>query len=216
MKHIYLIRHGRQDARDCNVNVELSKEGRAQASLLSERLATWHFDKMYSSVLIRAVETSDIINEHHHMDIERRPELNEIDWGDLTGMTIPDMYAEYDEFLKRRSRHDEDLRFPGGENCEDVCRRAVPVFREIERSDYESILIVTHGGAIRSLIAGLLGLKYSDYLAFGKVLENTSITELGYNEELGIYTLERLNDYAHLDGHPELCRGAWSIYSKKK
>ena len=51
MKHIYLIRHGRQDARDCNVNVELSREGRAQAALVGERLSSWHFDKMYSSVL---------------------------------------------------------------------------------------------------------------------------------------------------------------------
>ena len=216
MKHIYMIRHGRQDSKLCNVDVPLSPEGREQAELLAERLKDRHFDKIYSSVLLRAMETADIINAFHGMEIERRSELNEIDWGDLTGMSIPDMYEEYAEFLDERSRHCEDLRFPGGENCEDVCRRALPVFREIEESDYESILIVTHGGAIRSLISGLLGLRYSDYLAFSKVLENTSITEFRYDEKTRMYTLERLNDYAHLDGHPELCRGAWSIYSSQK
>ena len=186
-----------------------------QASLLSERLSTWHFDKMYSSVLTRAVETAELINVHHHMDIERRAELNEIDWGELTGMKIPVMLEEYGDFLDRRGSHTEDIRFPGGENCEDVCRRALPIFREIEESDYESILIATHGGTIRSLIAGVLGLRFSDYLAFGKVLENTSITEFCYDERLKVYSLERLNDYAHLEGHPELCRSAWSISSKK-
>ena len=187
-----------------------------QASLLSERLSTWHFDKMYSSVLTRAVETADLINVHHHMDIERRAELNEIDWGDLTGMKIPVMLEEYGDFLDRRGSHTEDLRFPDGENCEDVCRRALPIFREIEESDYESILIATHGGTIRSLIAGVLGLRFSDYLAFGKVLENTSITEFCYDERLKVYSLERLNDYAHLEGHPELCRSAWSIDPKSR
>lgn len=35
---LYLIRHGRQCSKLCNVDVDLSEEGYRQASLLGERL----------------------------------------------------------------------------------------------------------------------------------------------------------------------------------
>ena len=43
--NIYLIRHGRQNSTLCNVDVELSKEGREQADLLGKRLAENDFCK---------------------------------------------------------------------------------------------------------------------------------------------------------------------------
>ena len=60
--NIYLIRHGRQNSRLCNVDVELSKEGREQADLLGKRLEKYDIDAVYSSQLNRAKETADIIN----------------------------------------------------------------------------------------------------------------------------------------------------------
>ena len=46
---IYLIRHGRQCSKLCNVNVDLSQEGFRQAALVGERLAKKNIDKVYSS-----------------------------------------------------------------------------------------------------------------------------------------------------------------------
>lgn len=212
MKHIYLIRHGRQNAKECNVDVPLSPEGRIQAELLRDRLASFSFDKFYSSTLIRACETADIVNEKQKMDIERRSELNEIDWGDLTGQSIKEMYVEHGDFLFRRSLREQDMRFPGGENGEDVFRRAKVVFDEIAESPFRSILIVTHGGLIRAMIGGLLGIPFRFDLAFGKMLENTGITEFAFDEKTGMYTLERLNDASHLETHPELSRNSWGLY----
>ena len=60
---IYLIRHGRQNSPLCNVNVPLSDAGRRQAELLGERLKKESIDAVWSSDLIRARETADIINE---------------------------------------------------------------------------------------------------------------------------------------------------------
>ena len=59
---LYLIRHGRQSSRLCNVNVDLSPEGRRQAALLGHRLADWGIEVLYSSSLIRAVQTAEEIN----------------------------------------------------------------------------------------------------------------------------------------------------------
>ena len=50
---LYLIRHGRQSSRLCNVNVDLSPEPPSGA-LLGHRLADWGIEVLYSSSLIRA------------------------------------------------------------------------------------------------------------------------------------------------------------------
>ena len=73
---------------------------------------------------------------------------------------------------------------------------------------WKSIITVTHGGMIRSLIAGLLDLPFSSKLAFGESLENTSMTEFLYDTGTGLFSMETFNDYAHLFSHPELMRSA--------
>ncbi|MCI5502095.1 MAG: histidine phosphatase family protein, partial [Lachnospiraceae bacterium] len=57
---IYLIRHGRQNSTKCNVNVPLSEEGKLQSELLGERMKLYDVDALYSSELIRAVDTAKI------------------------------------------------------------------------------------------------------------------------------------------------------------
>ena len=59
---IYLIRHGRQCSKLCNVNVDLSQEGFRQAALVGERLVKKNIDKVYSSDYLRAVQTAQAAN----------------------------------------------------------------------------------------------------------------------------------------------------------
>ena len=58
---LILIRHGRQSSPLCNVNVDLSEVGRRQAELLAERLAGLAPDRIYTSALIRAKQTAEIL-----------------------------------------------------------------------------------------------------------------------------------------------------------
>ena len=206
MKHIYLIRHGKQDTDLFNEDADLSIVGTRQAELLREYLADYSFDKIYSSVLKRAVQTSDILNSNWNLEIERRAELNEMDWGDFTFCDIVSTTEANKAFFDRMTAGDEDIPYPNGENGEMAFRRALPVFKEIEKSHYESIMIVCHGGLIRSLLSGLLDIPFAKKIIFSKYLENTSVTELLFDENRNIYTLERLNDFTHLKGYPELQR----------
>ena len=206
MKHLYLVRHGNQNTNLFNEDADLSEKGRRQAELLRDRIRGWHFDKIYSSVLRRAVQTSDILNSSWHMDIERRAELNEMDWGRFTLCDIEKTNEEFRDFFDMMSRGDEDIPYPDGENGEMAFLRAYPVFSEIERSGFSSVLIVCHGGLIRSVLAGLLGIPFERKVIFSRYLENTSISELLYDEERHLYTLERLNDFNHLSPYPELQR----------
>ena len=200
---IYLIRHGRQDSGLCNVDVSLSKEGRQQAHLVGQRLKNYEINRVYSSNLKRAVETAGIIREE--LGFEERgnqqfPELRETDFGDMTGLS--------------------DLRIPGGENGKEVFERMYKkiddIVKEIieeaakdsgiQSSKDKQIVIVSHGGAIRCYLAGLLSMPFGKRFAIAKTMENTSITQVNYNLAHDNYTVEMINDYSHLAGHEELLR----------
>ena len=96
--NIYLIRHGRQNSRLCNVDVELSKEGREQADLLGKRLEKYDIDAVYSSQLIRAKETADIINSHLNKPRFIDERWQEADFGGMTGLSNEEMKEKYGDY----------------------------------------------------------------------------------------------------------------------
>lgn len=207
---IYLIRHGRQCSPLCNVDVALAPEGVQQAKLLGERLKrSVRADAVISSSLLRAVQTAEILGQ----EIGIRPRagdarLNEIDFGELTGLSDSEIQARYGDFMERRRNFEEDLPFPGGENGRQVFDRAYPCLCGLAESGAENVLAVTHGGTIRALAAGILGLEQKRRLAIARTLENCSLTVLEYSPEKSRFTLETINDYAHLEAYPELLRSA--------
>ena len=210
MKNIYLIRHGRQAALECNVDAPLSVDGVRQATLLAQRLCEYDIDVIYTSDLLRAKETAKIIQKKIvAAKVTVLPEWKEIDFGALTGHTDEYIKEHYGEFRKERARMTSDLAFPDGECGQDVINRILDSFEEMIKKHDKNILIVTHGGVIRSFVAYLLNMNLKDKLLLGMNLENTGITQLRYDEERQVYTLERFNDYAHLEPFEELQRDSW-------
>ena len=206
---LILIRHGRQSSPLCNVNVDLSEVGREQARLLAPRLSRVRPDRIYTSDLIRAKQTADILFGEC-TEFLVREELNEISFGDMTGKADKDNAVEFREYFTAKKKKQANLRLPGGECPAEVYERAVKIVEEAIASGAETVVFVTHGGVIRALTAGLLGLGAEQMLRIADGLEHTSVTELNYSREAQCFSLERLNDYAHLEGHPELCRAAWA------
>lgn len=206
---IFLIRHGRQNSPLCNVNVPLSEEGRRQADLLGKRLEKEHVDAVWSSDLIRAVETADIINEHLHVPREVREDLKEISFGDMEGLSDTVIADKFEDFLRGRAKMEKDMAYPGGESAADVVTRAVPVLEEIMKQDYDTVAVVTHGGVIRSLVAHYLGMDLARVPLLAGHLENCGITELWYRRSDGRVSLNRFNDASHLESCPELLRSGW-------
>ena len=210
MKELYLIRHGRQDSKLCNVDVELSIEGREQAKLAGERMRSYGIEKVYTSELKRAVETGTIIADLLSLPIETLPDIEEIHFGGFTGKTDAQIRALYGAFQAERRSHKADIPFPvGGECGADVVRRAMPVIKNVCEREENRVVIVTHGGVIRSVCATILGADQKDKLKFGIDIENGSITEIIYDPERDFFFLERFNDFAHLEGHDDLMRKGW-------
>lgn len=206
MVNLYLVRHGRQNSTLCNVDVELSKEGRIQAELLRDRFKNYDVDALYSSNLVRAKQTAEIINQALGLEHIIRDEIKEISFGLMEGKSDEYNEEHFRDFKIEQQKLLEDIPYPGGENGTSVYERAMPIIQEIVQSGKKNIVVVTHGGTIRVLLAALFGRNQAKRFLFGVSLENTSITQLIYNPHKDRFYLERFNDSAHLEGHPELHR----------
>lgn len=233
---LYLIRHGRQNASECNVNVPLSPEGRRQAELLGKRMEHYPVDAVYCSDLIRAQETAKIAFAYDDdllSGLQVRKELQEVSFGDMTGIDdalVKKFYANYyEDQLKDFSNHgsqkrlpeevnaligqyfvpNQEILYPGGESGKEVLQRFLVVFHELLNQDKEHIAIVCHGGIIRVIVTALFGGDFARRLQFGTSLENCGITQIHFDREKNGFYLDRFNDYAHLEGHPELMRNVW-------
>lgn len=207
---IYLIRHGRQASPLCNVDVELAEEGREQAGLAGRRLQSYGIQELYSSELIRAKETAEIIGEQIGLENRILKDVEEIHFGDWQGRSDEEISTLYGDMKRKLSEMRVDVTYPGGENGEACAGRAVAALyglaRRCEAEGVERVAVVTHGGLIRSVLAAIFDGCFPKRYLFARNLENCGITQLHYDGNYDRFSLERLNDYAHLEGHDELLR----------
>lgn len=208
---IFLIRHGRQCDKRCNVDVSLDSEGIRQARLAGERMKDWGIQRIYSSDMLRAIETAAHANLSLHVPVEVIPEFRELCFGHMEGLTDEEIAVRFADFKQQQLKQQEDLPYPGGESATDLVRRAMPKLREAAGRSEECIAIATHGVWIRAVLCHILGMDMAKWRTVGTTFENGSITELHYNPKKELFTLERFNDYAHLEAYPELLRSAWGV-----
>jgi broad specificity phosphatase PhoE len=202
-----LVRHGEAQANSTeNYNIsfncpdpELTDDGINQAQKLGERLEQWNIQKVYASDLRRAVQTAGIISEHIHVSVEICPELREINMGRLYLSTWESIEHEFPGYAARWHKHDSDLPYPEGENGAAVIHRSLPLIEKIIQSQQERVVIVTHGGTIRSLLCAFLNIAPEKRFLFGAPLQNCSITSVRWDARRHTYFIHSVNDSAHLD-----------------
>jgi alpha-ribazole phosphatase len=199
---LLLVRHGQTD---WNVqrryqgqsDTSLNDFGKSQAAALAARLAAEEqIDFIYSSDLQRTLQTAQAIADALDMPVRPEPGLREVHFGRWEGMLhheIVDLYPElYTTWLA-----DPDCIPPGGESFSQVTVRLAGVLDQLqEEHPDQTVLIVSHGGALTLLICHALGLP--PQMRWKMRLETTSISELHLYE--GNALLMRLNDAHHLKG----------------
>jgi probable phosphoglycerate mutase len=143
---ILLARHGetdwnRQGRFQGHADPPLNELGRAQARELAERLAATPFDAVYSSDLLRARETAEILATSHDVPVITDAGLREVDVGSWSGLTR----AEISERFPDAEHHD-------GETREEHLARVLETVERIAHTHPgERILVVSHGGSLRAL-----------------------------------------------------------------
>ena len=139
---LYLIRHGRQCSKLCNVDADLSEEGYRQASLLGERLFREKIQAVYSSSLLRAVETAvryvDMlqVGARNMQNFDLLKQLGQLDRPILLKRGLN---ATYEEWIMSA----EYIMASGNENVI-LCERGVRTFESYTRNtlDLQSIPVV--------------------------------------------------------------------------
>ena len=198
---IWMIRHGDKDVQAVDVhydpvlkvqNQPLNQLGRSQAAALANRLGTVSFDRIVSSDLIRASETAGYLAGVLALPVELDPRFREIDMGALNRETWAAHPKEYEEW----KTHESDLPYPDGESGTDVWNRCRPALEELNASQSERIAVFCHGGVIRCVVSGVLGLPQQNRFHLGLPPVNTGITILVIRD--GIWNVHTFNDYSHL------------------
>lgn len=142
----------------------MSETGRRQAAALAKLLAAEPVAAVYASPLRRAAETAEVIARPHGLPVRLVPELRELDQGELEGLSVEEMRANYREFWAAWSEDPGRVRMPGGETMAELADRAWAAVSEIVgRHRGETVVAVTHGFALLTVVVRALELDL-DYV----------------------------------------------------
>jgi len=199
MSRLLLVRHGKVKEGAPRYyghsQVELSPEGIIQAEMVRDRLARERIDAIYSSDLKRARLTAEIIASAHLAEVVPCPELREIDFGEVEGMTFEEVERYHPEAAGLWSGGDLDAGAPRGENLRQLTSRVRRFMGRLQRhSREETILIVAHSGPLRVLLCTLLGIELERLWQIR--LDPASVSLVETYPEGAIICL--LNDTSHL------------------
>ena len=190
-RQLFVIRHGETGwallgRHTGRTDVPLTPRGREQAHAIGQRLADHRFALVLTSPLSRARDTAELAG---FPDAQVEPDLREWDYGELEGLTTPEIRTSHPEWTIWSGP------WLGGERPEDVGSRADRVIARCVAPDVDGdVLLFGHGHALRVLAARWLGLAPTDGRMFA--LETATLGILGWDR--GDRVIERWNEACHL------------------
>jgi 2,3-bisphosphoglycerate-dependent phosphoglycerate mutase len=162
---LVLVRHGESEWNLKNLftgwkDVDLTANGIAEARAAGRKLKAQgvHFDVAFTSALIRAQRSLDLILEEmgqRNIPTFKDQALNERDYGDLSGLNKDDARAKWGAEQVHLWRRSYDVAPPGGESLKDTAARVLPYYIQeilprVMRG--ERVLISAHGNSLRALV----------------------------------------------------------------
>jgi broad specificity phosphatase PhoE len=201
---LFLVRHGESVGNSENrlqgqTDYDLSDLGRRQAELTAQRLCALGTTALYTSPLLRALQTAKTIGERMGREPQLLPGVAEYDFGELAGLTYAELRAR---FALRGVQSPTERVYPGEEGREHFLQRVTEAFAGvIESHPGETVAVVSHGGPIALYCQRVLGMPYRRPMPF--VIANCSLNLIAVSDELDEagerpMLLDRLNDTCHL------------------
>jgi 2,3-bisphosphoglycerate-dependent phosphoglycerate mutase len=166
MAKLVLLRHGESQWNLENrftgwVDVPLSPKGEQEARAAGQKLADTTFDRAFTSVLKRAIDTLAIVLDvigQTGLPIEKDKALNERMYGELQGLNKVETAQKYGEQQVKIWRRSYDVPPPGGESLKDTADRVLPYYEQHIRPQIlagKNILVAAHGNSLRALVMQL-------------------------------------------------------------
>jgi alpha-ribazole phosphatase len=201
MTRLLLVRHGHTKLNNANrfwgkTDVELSEDGIQQAERLRYRLATQEIHHVYSSSLSRARLSAEIIARGHGLKVTACPELNELNFGLVEGLSYEEIGRLHPELGAELEAWSPSPHFPGGESFDKLNGRVGKFLPRLKKhKPEETVLIVAHAGPLRLIVCNLLGIDTRYWRRMHLDFGSLSIMETYPQGAI----LRRLNDVSHYD-----------------
>lgn len=203
VKKLYLIRHGQSmqnKVANCfsgSTDVSISEKGKQQAAELSAFFRDIAIDEVYTSKLVRAIQTAKIIfgEERSLIQVEA---LREADFGEYEGKAFEkdDPDPVYQAWLHAA----DTLTFPGGDNmCERMEEYYEAVRKLMSETKAETVAIVSHRTSIRLFTAKVKGLPIQNFRNIP--CDNCSVMKFSFDDAVvdgGGFVLEEYICYNSL------------------
>lgn len=203
MSKIYLIRHGQTDWNRAGKiqgmkDIPLNETGRAQARQMAEGMAHRPVARVFTSRLMRARETAQILADSQKIPLYLVSGLEEISYGDWEGMSMEEIRRRFPQEFAAWWKDPVEGSPPGGESQMDVLIRSARAMEAVKanmaQDGAEAVAVVSHGATICCILSWLLKDQVPEELS----VANASITTIGYDPATGGCVLESLGDVRHL------------------
>ncbi len=202
MVTLYLIRHAEsmgnvEEYFQGSLDVDISPKGLRQLESLKRRFESVSLDAIYTSPLIRAVKTAEVVNYNKHLQLIKVPQIEEIYAGEFQGKDWSELPVLFPKEYYDWKHNQGEFKSPNGESMKDVYNRMVSAMNDIlSKSSQKTIAVVSHGCAIKNYQCYLKGLPLSRMHELGWA-DNTSVSKVVFSDSL-TPTIEYLNDSSHL------------------
>ena len=163
--YLVLVRHGQSEWNQRNLftgwkNPPLTKHGGEEAIRAAKKISRLriHFDMHFTSKLIRAQKTGELIlKELDQVGLKTIEDaaLNERNYGDLAGLNKDESREKWGEEQVKIWRRSFDIPPPGGESLKDTAERVIPFFtNDIEPHFFQNrhVIVCAHGNSLRALV----------------------------------------------------------------
>ncbi len=189
---LYFIRHGESEAnitqaynsRNNNIH-SLTEKGILQIKECAEELKEIKFDFFYSSGLLRARESAELISEKIGIDFEVDNNLREIDMGIYEGKSGSEVDRKYRELLLNwLVEVDKSAKIEDGEDYNGVIRRFKKFISNLEEKVRDekteiNIAVLSHAGFIRAVVPYLTDNISKGYTYYNKIKNGkTAVVDL--------------------------------------
>jgi alpha-ribazole phosphatase len=195
-----LVRHGAIELNNSRkfcgfTDVDMTEEGYRQIAKVRDRLATEPIDTVYCSDLKRARRSAEAIVDSRKLEIQLTTDLREMNYGEAEGLGFDEINRRFPEVSAGMMSHSMTIRFPGGDNFEDLAVRVASLVNRIKRlpSD-QTVLIVAHTGSLRVLLC--LVLEFAQEGIWRFPFDNASLSIVGIHSRGNVLYL--FNDTSHL------------------
>ncbi|HBY94784.1 MAG TPA: phosphoglycerate mutase [Chloroflexi bacterium] len=202
MKLIVLVRHAVNEyvaikkLAGWTPGVHLNDEGRRQAELLAQRLATSRqpFHALYTSPLERTRETAAPIAAALSLEACLLEGVGEVRFGEWEGRGLEELGKE--ELWRMVQTYPSGMTFPGGETFRAMQARAVNAVESVAAAlePKQAAIVVSHADVIKAIVAHYAGIHLDHFQRL--VISPASISVLGLTPHRPM--ILRLNDTAHL------------------